>query len=32
VNSVILFGVDPGKGIPTYIEEQGAGGKNPRHY
>jgi 6-phosphogluconolactonase len=32
MNSIILFGVDPDKGTLTYIEEQGTGGKTPRHF
>jgi 6-phosphogluconolactonase len=31
-NSVVLFSVDPDKGTLTYIEEQGTGGKTPRHF
>jgi len=31
-NSVVLFGVDQDKGTLTYIEEQGTGGKTPRHF
>ena len=31
-NSVVLFTIDAGKGTLTYIEEQGTGGKNPRHF
>jgi 6-phosphogluconolactonase len=30
--SVVLFTVDPEKGTLTYVEEQGSGGKNPRHF
>jgi 6-phosphogluconolactonase len=31
-NTVILFNVDPDKGTLTYVEEQGTGGKTPRHF
>src|SRR5260370_38054038 len=31
-NTVVLFGIDAGKGTLTYIEEQGTGGKTPRHF
>jgi 6-phosphogluconolactonase len=31
-NSVVLFAIDPAKGTLTYVEEQGTGGKNPRHF
>jgi 6-phosphogluconolactonase len=31
-NSVVLFGVDAAKGMLTYIEEQGTGGRTPRHF
>jgi 6-phosphogluconolactonase len=31
-NSVVLFSIDPAKGTLTYVEEQGTGGKNPRHF
>ena len=31
-NTVILFGVDQDDGTLTYIEEQGTGGKTPRHF
>ena len=31
-NSVVLFGVDPDKGTFTFVEEQGTGGKTPRHF
>ena len=31
-NTVILFNVDSGKGTLTYVEEQGTGGKTPRHF
>jgi 6-phosphogluconolactonase len=31
-NSVVLFNVDPEKGTLTYVEEQGTGGKKPRHF
>jgi 6-phosphogluconolactonase len=31
-NSVVLFGIDGDKGTLTYIEEQGTGGKQPRHF
>jgi len=31
-NTVILFGVDAETGKLTYIEEQGTGGKTPRHF
>ncbi len=32
MSSIILFGVDPDKCTLTYIEEQGTGGKTPRHF
>jgi 6-phosphogluconolactonase len=31
-NSLVLFNVDPDKGTLTYVEEQGTGGKTPRHF
>ncbi len=31
-NTVVLFGIDAKKGTLTYIEEQGTGGKTPRHF
>jgi 6-phosphogluconolactonase len=31
-NTVVLFGIDGGQGTLTYIEEQGTGGKTPRHF
>jgi 6-phosphogluconolactonase len=31
-NSVILFSIDPDSGNLTYVEEQGTGGKTPRHF
>jgi 6-phosphogluconolactonase len=31
-NTVVLFTVDPGKGTLTYVEDQDAGGKTPRHF
>ena len=31
-NSVVLFGIDGDKGTLTYVEEQGTGGKQPRHF
>ena len=31
-NTVVLFNVDAGKGTLTYVEEQGTGGKTPRHF
>jgi 6-phosphogluconolactonase len=31
-NSVVLFSIDADKGTLTYVEEQGTGGKNPRHF
>jgi len=31
-NSVVLFSVDPEKGTLTYVEEQGTGGRKPRHF
>jgi 6-phosphogluconolactonase len=31
-NSVALFNVDAEKGTLTFVEEQGTGGKNPRHF
>ena len=31
-NSVILFNIDPDSGELTYVEEQGTGGKKPRHF
>jgi 6-phosphogluconolactonase len=31
-NSVVLFRVDASKGTLTYVEEQGTGGSNPRHF
>jgi 6-phosphogluconolactonase len=31
-NTVVLFGIDADKGTLTYIEEQGTGGKTPRHF
>src|SRR5436190_23814478 len=31
-NSVILFEIDRVKGTLTYVEEQGTGGKKPRHF
>lgn len=31
-NSVVLFTIDPGTGLLTFVEEQGTGGKNPVHF
>lgn len=31
-NSVVLFNIDPDKGTLTYVEEQGTGGRTPRHF
>jgi 6-phosphogluconolactonase len=31
-NSVVLFTIDADKGLLTYVEEQGTGGKNPVHF
>jgi 6-phosphogluconolactonase len=31
-NSVVLFEIDPEKGTLNYVEEQGTGGKTPRHF
>lgn len=31
-NSVVLFTIDPDKGTLTFVEEQGTGGKTPRHF
>jgi 6-phosphogluconolactonase len=31
-NTVVLFNVDAAKGTLTYVEEQGTGGKTPRHF
>jgi 6-phosphogluconolactonase len=31
-NSVVLFTIDPAKGTLTFVEEQGTGGRNPRHF
>jgi 6-phosphogluconolactonase len=31
-NSIALFNVDAEKGTLTFVEEQGTGGKNPRHF
>jgi 6-phosphogluconolactonase len=31
-NTVVLFNVDEQKGTLTYVEEQGTGGKTPRHF
>jgi 6-phosphogluconolactonase len=31
-NTVVLFNVDGEKGTLTYVEEQGTGGKTPRHF
>jgi 6-phosphogluconolactonase len=31
-NTVVLFGIDTVHGTLTYIEEQGTGGKTPRHF
>lgn len=31
-NTVVLFSIDPGKGTLTYVEDQDAGGKTPRHF
>jgi 6-phosphogluconolactonase len=31
-NSVVLFAIDPAQGTLTYVEEQGTGGKKPRHF
>lgn len=31
-DSVVLFGIDPDKGTLSFIEEQGTGGKTPRHF
>ncbi len=29
---MVLFGIDAGKGMLTYIDEQWTGGKTPRHF
>ena len=31
-NSVVLFTIDPEKGTLSFVEEQGTGGKHPRHF
>ncbi|MBI4471483.1 MAG: lactonase family protein [Acidobacteria bacterium] len=31
-NSVVLYTIDPDKGTLTWVEEQGTGGKTPRHF
>lgn len=31
-NSVVLFGIDAETGTLTFVEEQGTGGKTPRHF
>jgi 6-phosphogluconolactonase len=31
-NTVVLFNVDAAKGTLTFVEEQGTGGKTPRHF
>jgi 6-phosphogluconolactonase len=31
-NSVVLFNIDPANGTLTWVEEQGTGGANPRHF
>jgi 6-phosphogluconolactonase len=31
-DSVVLFRVDPQRGTLTYVEEQGTGGRKPRHF
>jgi 6-phosphogluconolactonase len=31
-NSVVLFTIDPDQGTLTFVEEQGTGGKTPRHF
>ena len=31
-NSVVLFAIDPDKGSLSFVEEQGTGGKTPRHF
>jgi 6-phosphogluconolactonase len=31
-NSVVLFEIDPDKGTLNFVEEQGTGGKTPRHF
>jgi 6-phosphogluconolactonase len=31
-NSVVLFAIDDQKGTVTFVEEQGTGGKTPRHF
>jgi 6-phosphogluconolactonase len=31
-DSVVLFRIDPAKGTLTYVEEQGTGGRKPRHF
>jgi 6-phosphogluconolactonase len=31
-NTVVLFTIDAGEGTLTYVEEQGTGGKTPRHF
>ncbi len=31
-NSVVLFRSDPADGTLTYVEEQGTGGRKPRHF
>jgi 6-phosphogluconolactonase len=31
-NSVVLFAIDADKGTLTFVEEQGTGGKTPRHF
>jgi 6-phosphogluconolactonase len=31
-DTVVLFAIDPSKGTLTYVDEQGSGGKTPRHF
>jgi 6-phosphogluconolactonase len=31
-DTVVLFSIDPGDGTLTYVEEQGTGGRTPRHF
>jgi 6-phosphogluconolactonase len=31
-NSVVMFSIDPDTGTLTYVEEQGTGGRTPRHF
>jgi len=31
-DTVVLFAIDPEAGTLTYIEEQGTGGRTPRHF